>query len=158
MWCWPVGGLGLTGGQVHSVIGQAWSTSNLFSDEGKVTAQTSHTATVPGLWKQTAFHPTCHPGEPEKHQPIKVYPPSFNVPKAPVLSAPPQLNIVFRCIKQRHLQGKAGAIPPRFCSHTSAAQTVSSSNTTAKAWTKHHLHLWNWPSLTWKSTLMWLPH
>lgn len=88
----------------------------------------------------------------------KGLPPSFNVPKAPVLSAPPQLNIVFRCIKQRHLQGKAGAIPPRFCSHMSAAQTVSSSNTTAKAWTKHHLHLWNWPSLTWKSTLMWLPH
>lgn len=54
----------------------------------------------------------------------KGLPPSFNVPKAPVLSAPPQLNIVFRCIKQRHLQGKAGAIPKILQSHICCSDSV----------------------------------
>ena len=47
MWYWPVGGLGLAGEQVHSVVVEA--AAHLLSNEGELTAETGHTATIPRL-------------------------------------------------------------------------------------------------------------
>lgn len=43
---WPAGGLDLAGQEVHGVIVEAGSAAHLLSDEGELTAQTGHTATV----------------------------------------------------------------------------------------------------------------
>lgn len=42
----PAGGLGLAGEQVHSVVGEAGGRAHLLSDEGKLAAQTGHTAAI----------------------------------------------------------------------------------------------------------------
>lgn len=53
VWYWPARGLGLAGEQVHSVVCEAGGTARLLSDEGKLAAQTGHTAAFSRLWKQT---------------------------------------------------------------------------------------------------------
>lgn len=50
---WPAGGLGLTGEEVHSVVGEAGGAARLLCDQGELAAQTGDTAAIPRLWNQT---------------------------------------------------------------------------------------------------------